>query len=427
MPSLKLFRDDVLHIGETLIAIATETEQTAEEFRQDKSHLEDNGQYYRFNVDRGLEEIGLEESKKRKEIAAATRRYIGSHGVFKQMEAIRNLPAAATASEPLRTQPSRGPSTALHDACSTAHVDKIASLLQESSADINSLDPRGFTPLLVATQKNHQEVVESLLNFGANVDGDDSSLSAEKTPLSFAIANSNTDMARLLLDKGAAIEARSKFNVPILGQLEVTPLGQAAFKGQADMVALLVERRAEVNALHGESCKTPLYLAAQQKHGAVIRILLQSGARYDITTASGQIPLSLLHVEQEEPLRQLMNNWASKGMYSEMAKLLVKRGIQAKKAYEAAVQQHASKNAALARTPVGPTTPQLASDRPRAANPQLTNGRRGSTKPQPTGQRLDSTNVQPQGDKLRNVGPTKQPREPNGTGLLGRLKGMMRG
>lgn len=87
VPSLKPFRDDVLHIGETLVAIATETEQTAEEFRQDKSHLEDNGQYYRFNVDRGLEEIGLEESKKRKEIAAATRRYVGSQGVFKQMQA----------------------------------------------------------------------------------------------------------------------------------------------------------------------------------------------------------------------------------------------------------------------------------------------------------------------------------------------------
>ncbi|KAH8587243.1 hypothetical protein B0O99DRAFT_747744 [Bisporella sp. PMI_857] len=87
VPSLKPFRDDVLHFGETLVSIATETEQTAERFRRDKAHLDDRGQYYRFNVDRGLEEIGLEESKKRKEIAAATRRYVGSQGVFKQMQA----------------------------------------------------------------------------------------------------------------------------------------------------------------------------------------------------------------------------------------------------------------------------------------------------------------------------------------------------
>jgi hypothetical protein len=87
VPSLKPFADDVLHIGETLVAIATETEQTAERFCRDKTHLDDSGRYYRFNVDRGLEGVGLEESKKRKEIAAATGRYIGSQDVFKQMQA----------------------------------------------------------------------------------------------------------------------------------------------------------------------------------------------------------------------------------------------------------------------------------------------------------------------------------------------------
>ena len=87
VPSLKPFQDDVFHIGKTLVAIATETEQTAEKFRRDKSYLDDSGRYYRFNVNHGLEDIGLEESKKRKEIAAATRRYIGLQDVFKQMRA----------------------------------------------------------------------------------------------------------------------------------------------------------------------------------------------------------------------------------------------------------------------------------------------------------------------------------------------------
>ncbi|EON65801.1 hypothetical protein W97_05040 [Coniosporium apollinis CBS 100218] len=90
IPSLKPFRDDVFHIGETLIAISTETEQTAERFRRDKSHLDTNGLYYRFNVVRGLEDVGLEESKKRKEIAAATRRYVTSQDVFKQMQTCGN-------------------------------------------------------------------------------------------------------------------------------------------------------------------------------------------------------------------------------------------------------------------------------------------------------------------------------------------------
>jgi hypothetical protein len=87
MPSLKPFKDDVLHIGETLVAIATETEATAERFRRERALLESNGRYYRFNVVRGLEDIGLEEAKKVKEMAAATRLYISSQEVHKQMQA----------------------------------------------------------------------------------------------------------------------------------------------------------------------------------------------------------------------------------------------------------------------------------------------------------------------------------------------------
>lgn len=87
IPSLKPFEDDVLHIGTTLVALATETEQTAERFRRDKTHLDESGRYYRFNVTRGLADIGLEESKKKKEIAAATRQYMGTQDVLKQMQA----------------------------------------------------------------------------------------------------------------------------------------------------------------------------------------------------------------------------------------------------------------------------------------------------------------------------------------------------
>lgn len=87
VPSLKPFKDDVLHIGKTLIAIATETERTAEQFQRDRQELDSTGRYYRFNVVRGLEDIGLEEAAKVKEMAAATRRYISSHEVYKQMQA----------------------------------------------------------------------------------------------------------------------------------------------------------------------------------------------------------------------------------------------------------------------------------------------------------------------------------------------------
>ncbi|KAK9357707.1 hypothetical protein V1504DRAFT_436485 [Lipomyces starkeyi] len=72
---------------DTLTAIATETETTAENFRRDKAYLDNEGRYYRFSVVRGLEDVGLEESKKKKEIPAATGRYIHSQDIFTKMKA----------------------------------------------------------------------------------------------------------------------------------------------------------------------------------------------------------------------------------------------------------------------------------------------------------------------------------------------------
>ena len=87
MPNLMPVHDDALGIWATLKAIATETEKTAQQFHRDKSSLDDEGRYYRFNVEHGLEDIGLEESKKKAEIAAATRRYVESQAVFRQIKA----------------------------------------------------------------------------------------------------------------------------------------------------------------------------------------------------------------------------------------------------------------------------------------------------------------------------------------------------
>ncbi|KAH8689905.1 acyl transferase/acyl hydrolase/lysophospholipase [Talaromyces proteolyticus] len=87
VPSLNAFQDDALGIWGTLKDLATDTEQTAEKFRRDKAYLDNSSRYFRFNVSRGLENVGLEESTKIKEIASATREYVESQEVFKQMQA----------------------------------------------------------------------------------------------------------------------------------------------------------------------------------------------------------------------------------------------------------------------------------------------------------------------------------------------------
>ena len=70
-----------------------------------------------------------------------------------------------------------------------------------------------------------------------------------------------------------------------------TPLHVAAGAGHAAIVALLVERGAamEARALHPNS--TPLYAAAQNGHGATVRCLLEHGANAEAETRGGMTPL----------------------------------------------------------------------------------------------------------------------------------------
>ncbi|TAQ85904.1 hypothetical protein B7494_g5770 [Chlorociboria aeruginascens] len=80
--SITPYQNDVLYISEALNSIATETEQTAEKFRRDKLNLDENGQYHRLNVHRGLEEFQIES----KELVAVIQHLIESQGILKQMQ-----------------------------------------------------------------------------------------------------------------------------------------------------------------------------------------------------------------------------------------------------------------------------------------------------------------------------------------------------
>ncbi|CAK7210459.1 hypothetical protein SEUCBS140593_000831 [Sporothrix eucalyptigena] len=65
--------------------ISLQTDQTAETFQRNNATLRAEGRYYRFNVTHGLERIGVEESSRRREVAAAARNYISSDTVFEMI------------------------------------------------------------------------------------------------------------------------------------------------------------------------------------------------------------------------------------------------------------------------------------------------------------------------------------------------------
>ncbi|KAJ4291720.1 hypothetical protein N0V90_009615 [Kalmusia sp. IMI 367209] len=63
-------------LSTTLVQMATDTQQTASEFADFWRGPLDNGRYFRFDVQHGLQEVGLEEYKKKGDIQSMTRSYL---------------------------------------------------------------------------------------------------------------------------------------------------------------------------------------------------------------------------------------------------------------------------------------------------------------------------------------------------------------
>ncbi|KAE8399556.1 acyl transferase/acyl hydrolase/lysophospholipase [Aspergillus pseudonomiae] len=82
----------VKFLSKTLVSIATETRITEQKFIARWAKHYDDKRYFRFNVEQGLQGIGLEEYRKQGTIEAATHRYLDHQTqVFRVRDCIQNL------------------------------------------------------------------------------------------------------------------------------------------------------------------------------------------------------------------------------------------------------------------------------------------------------------------------------------------------
>ncbi|KAK6393510.1 hypothetical protein LTR65_002382 [Meristemomyces frigidus] len=87
VPSLRGYGDqNLVAMFQTLVDISTASQRAAEDFRRQHSTMCGEGRFHRFDVDRGLGDIGLEEAAKLNDIRAATREYVQTEIVHQGME-----------------------------------------------------------------------------------------------------------------------------------------------------------------------------------------------------------------------------------------------------------------------------------------------------------------------------------------------------
>ena len=88
----------------------------------------------------------------------------------------------------------------------------------------------------------------------------------------------------LLLENGANLECKDEYGL--------TPLSLAAQQGHEAVVKLLLEQNAELECKDHKYGLTPLSLAAERGHEAVVKLLLEKGANTESIDSSCRTPLS---------------------------------------------------------------------------------------------------------------------------------------
>lgn len=158
---------------------------------------------------------------------------------------------------------------ALVDAARSDDHDAAVALLAER-ADPNQAEADGTTPLHWAVHHDDAALVVRLLEAGANVSAAND---YGATPMSEAAVAANVDVLEALLDAGADVDSTNAD-----GQTVLMVIARGGNTGAAE---LLIERGADVNAREQRKGQTALMWAVAQSHPAMVKLLLAHGAEVD--------------------------------------------------------------------------------------------------------------------------------------------------
>lgn len=182
--------------------------------------------------------------------------------------------------------------------------------LLAAGADPNQRDSRprskGFTPLMLAARAGCRETVLALLDGGANLalkddadPGSDSGFnfllseggfedlleagfSMYRTVLHWAAEKGNAEIIRLLIERGADVNAPDR--------AKLTPLHMAAGIGALETVRHLLKAGADPN-VRARDQQTPLHNACRGGNLEIAQALLAAGARLELKNEEGNTPL----------------------------------------------------------------------------------------------------------------------------------------
>ena len=160
----------------------------------------------------------------------------------------------------------------------------VVEVLIDAGADIEVKDFQGRSPLLVASKHGHLRVVEVLLKAGADVCVTDE---LGETCLSLAAVNRRTETVRTLLCMPEVDVTRTNFS-------RLDSLHHAVLQKYPDVMQVLIDAGADVDARTAHyNGSTPLCFACEGRGLDIVKILVEAGA--DVRVVDDFSNTCLLH------------------------------------------------------------------------------------------------------------------------------------
>jgi len=185
-----------------------------------------------------------------------------------------------------------------------ACVGSKTSVFESSSfGELNKQDHQGNTPLMWAVSEGNDDIVQLLVEQGANVNAQNFS---GETALFVAATRGFDTIAQTLLENGA--------NVQITNIDGVSPLHMAAANGNLSTMALLVRYGAFVNS-QDDNGDSPLHFAVRENQSRLVEMLVSHcNADVDIVNDDQETPLELASCLECTDIVLFLSQFEKEGM-----------------------------------------------------------------------------------------------------------------